>query len=90
MEAALPGALTAWQRQRREKLRSLLARAILDITPISFGQIIRYRSGASVWALAQEWVELERRATPWVQFRLEHTSEGWVQLTVQHPLSKQA
>ncbi|MGH3117766.1 MAG: hypothetical protein ACRD09_12245 [Vicinamibacterales bacterium] len=65
-------ALSPEERQRQQALRQDLEAAIESVREAPDGYVFTYRDDATVFRRAAEWLTLERRCCPFVDFEL-----GW-------------
>lgn len=79
-------ALTGEQRKRYMYVREQLHKSVQDIREVTHGYAFRHSAEASVLLLLAEFIRLERRCCPFLEFTLEVESEhGPVWLTLTGP-----
>jgi hypothetical protein len=81
--ACRPAALDKAQRQRQQELLHLVRSSAQATEELSDGYAFRLAAEPALFQQAAEWVALERRCCPFVQFGLEWRTDEtvWVRLT---------
>jgi hypothetical protein len=81
--ACLPNALDKTQHERQQELIGLVRTSVLATQELPDGYAFRLPADAAVFRQAAEWVTLERRCCPFLEFGLEWKKDDavWVRLT---------
>jgi hypothetical protein len=63
-------ALSPAERQRQQTLRTQLDAAVVHVSETADGYVFSFREGSDVLVQAAEWIALERRCCPFLDFEL--------------------
>ncbi len=81
-----PSAFTPMERQRYDVLRAQVQGAMGQVDELDRGFALRFAMESAVLSAVAEWVVLERRCCPFLDFVLEIRAEhGFAQLTITGP-----